>query len=50
MSHLLQTLKSLPDIRAGKVEDIRAQIKAGNYADDDQKLDVAINRLLDDLQ
>jgi len=44
---ILSRLKS-NDIRADKVADIKAQIEAGTY-EDDQKLDVAADRLLDDL-
>lgn len=47
VSHLLQALKK-NDIRADKVADVKARIEAGTY-EDDQKLDVAIDRLLDDL-
>jgi len=47
VSHLLQSLKS-NDIRGDKVATVKAQIAAGTY-DDDQKLDVAVDRLLDDL-
>jgi len=47
MSHLLKTLKN-NDIRTDKVADIKAQIEAGTY-EDDQKLDGATDRLLDDL-
>jgi negative regulator of flagellin synthesis FlgM len=47
MGHLLGALKN-NDIRADKVADIKAQIAAGTY-DDDQKLDAAVDRLLDDL-
>ena len=46
-SHLLKTLKK-NDIRADKVADIKVQIASGTY-DDDKKLDVAVDRLLDDL-
>jgi negative regulator of flagellin synthesis FlgM len=46
-SHLLKALKK-NDIRADKVADIKAQIEAGTY-DDDKKLDVAVDRMLDDL-
>jgi negative regulator of flagellin synthesis FlgM len=46
-SHLLQALK-VNDIRAEKVAEIRAQIDAGTY-ETDEKLDLAIDRLLDDL-
>ena len=45
---ILSALKS-NDIRAEKVAAIKAQIEAGTY-EDDKKLDVAVNRLLDDLQ
>ena len=47
MSHLLKSLKS-NDIRTDKVSAIRAQIEAGTY-ENDQKLDSAIDRLLEDL-
>jgi anti-sigma28 factor (negative regulator of flagellin synthesis) len=44
---ILNRLKS-NDIRADKVAAIKAQIEAGTY-EDDQKLDIAADRLLDDL-
>jgi anti-sigma28 factor (negative regulator of flagellin synthesis) len=47
VGHLLGALKS-NDIRADKVAAIKAQIEAGTY-EDDKKLDVAVDRLLDDL-
>jgi anti-sigma28 factor (negative regulator of flagellin synthesis) len=47
VGHLLGALKS-NDIRADKVAAIRSQIEAGTY-EDDKKLDVAVDRLLDDL-
>jgi anti-sigma28 factor (negative regulator of flagellin synthesis) len=47
MSHLLQALKT-NDIRADKVAAIKVQIEAGTYETDD-KLDIAADRLLDDL-
>ena len=47
MSHLLEALKS-NDIRLDKVAEIKAQIEAGTY-EDDAKLDIAADRLLDDL-
>ena len=46
-SHLLKALQK-NDIRADKVAEIKAQIEAGGY-EDDKKLDVAVDRLLDDL-
>ena len=47
VSHLLDALKS-NDVRADKVAEIRAQIAAGTY-ETDAKLDMAADRLLDDL-
>ena len=47
VSHMLKALKS-NDIRADKVASIRAQIDAESYIDD-KKLDIAVDRLLDDL-
>lgn len=47
VSHLLQSLKS-NDIRGDKVATIKSQIAAGTY-DDEHKLNVAVDRLLDDL-
>ena len=44
----LQTLKA-NDIRAEKVAEVKAAIEAGTY-EDDAKLDLAIDRLLDDLR
>ena len=49
VGHLLKTLKAGGDIRADKVADIKAQIEAGTY-ENEHKLDVATDRLLDDLQ
>jgi len=46
-SHLLQMLKT-GDARAEKLASIKTQIEAGTY-EDDHKLDVAIDKLLDDL-
>ena len=47
VSHLMKALKS-NDIRADKVASIRAQIEAGTY-EDDNKLNGAVDRLLDEL-
>jgi negative regulator of flagellin synthesis FlgM len=47
VNHLLAALKT-NDIRADKVAEIRAQIEAGTY-ETDKKLDIAVDRLLDDL-
>ena len=46
-SHLLKSLQN-NDIRADKVASIKAQIESGSY-EDDAKLDIATDRLLDDL-
>jgi anti-sigma28 factor (negative regulator of flagellin synthesis) len=48
MTHLLKTLKS-NDVRTDKVAQVKAEIEAGKY-ETDEKLDAAIDRLLDDLQ
>jgi flagellar biosynthesis anti-sigma factor FlgM len=48
VSHLLTALKSNSDVRTDKVAEIKAQIEAGNY-EDDKKLDIAVDRMLDDL-
>jgi negative regulator of flagellin synthesis FlgM len=48
MSGLLKSLKAGNDFRADKVASIKAQIEAGTYESDD-KLDIAADRLLDDL-
>jgi negative regulator of flagellin synthesis FlgM len=47
VSHLLEALKT-NDIRADKVAAIKAQLEAGTY-ETDEKLDIAADRLLDDL-
>lgn len=47
VSHLFQTLKN-NDIRTDLVADVKARIENGTY-EDSQKLDVAVDRLLDDL-
>ena len=48
VGHLLQQLKNDGAVRADKVADVKARIEAGTY-EDDQKLDTAIDRLLDEL-
>ena len=47
VSHLMAALKQ-NDIRTDKVADVKAQIKAGTY-EDDAKLDVTADKLLDEL-
>jgi len=46
-SHLLQALKS-NDVRTDKVASIKNQIESGTY-EDDHKLNVAVDKMLDDL-
>ena len=48
MSSMLKSLKAGKDFRADKVADIKAQIQAGTY-ETEEKLDIAADRLLDDL-
>ena len=45
---LASRVHDLPEIRADKVAEIRAQIAAGVYETDD-KLDTAVSRLLDEI-
>jgi anti-sigma28 factor (negative regulator of flagellin synthesis) len=47
VSHLLNQLKA-NDIRTDKVASVKSQIEAGTY-EDNAKLDIATDRLLDDL-
>lgn len=47
VGHLMKALQT-NDIRTDKVAEIRAQIANGSY-EDDKKLDVAVDRLLDEL-
>ncbi len=41
-------VRDLPDIRADKVAAIKAQIQAGTY-ETDEKLDIALSRLMDEI-
>lgn len=45
---LVSQVHDLPDIRADRVADIRAEIEAGTY-ETDAKLDIAVGRLLDEI-
>jgi negative regulator of flagellin synthesis FlgM len=45
---LVSQARDVPDIRADRVAQIQAQIEAGEY-ETDAKLDVALERLLDEL-
>lgn len=44
----VEQVKQLPEIRAERVEQIRAEMEAGVYETDD-KLDAALERLLDEI-
>lgn len=45
---LASRINDIPDIRADRVADIRAEIAAGAY-ETDERLDVAVGRLLDEI-
>ncbi len=45
---LASRVRDLPDIRAQRVAQIRAQIEAGTY-ETEHKLDVAVGRLMEEL-
>jgi negative regulator of flagellin synthesis FlgM len=47
-AQLIDQVQHVPDIRQDRVEAARAQIAAGTYETPD-KLDVAVNRLLDEI-
>ena len=48
MGAMMQSLKAGKDVRVDKVAQIKSQIEAGTY-ESDEKLDIAADRLLDDL-
>ena len=48
-AELVSQVNDLPEIRADRVAEIRAQIEAGTY-ETDEKLDVAVGRLLDEIE
>jgi negative regulator of flagellin synthesis FlgM len=47
-ARLVEQVKQAPDIRQDRVQSIRAQIASGTY-ETPGKLDVAVNRLLDEI-
>ncbi len=47
-AELVSRISDVPEMRADRVAEIRAQIEAGVY-ETDEKLDVAIGRLLDEI-
>ena len=49
IARLMSEVSQLPEIRAEKVAQVRAQIEAGTYITP-EKLDIAVARLLEDLQ
>jgi anti-sigma28 factor (negative regulator of flagellin synthesis) len=48
LASLLDRIRSMPDIRQDKVDEIKAAIARGEY-DDEQKLSLALDRLLEEL-
>lgn len=48
MSHLLKALKTEGGMRMDKVAQVKAQIEANAY-EDDAKLDVAVDKLLEEM-
>ena len=44
----VEQARSLPDIRQDRVAELRAQIAAGTY-ETDEKLDIALGRMLDEI-
>ncbi len=47
-ARMVDKLHQIPDLRQDRVNQLRAQIAAGTYATD-EKLDIAIGRLLDEI-
>ena len=47
-AELISRIHELPDIRADRVAEVRGQIEAGVY-ETDEKLDIAVGRLFDEL-
>ncbi|MCA9200937.1 MAG: flagellar biosynthesis anti-sigma factor FlgM [Planctomycetales bacterium] len=47
-AQFVSQVHDMPEIRSERVADIRAQIEAGIY-ETDEKLDVAVGRLLDEI-
>ena len=47
-AELVSRVGEIPDMRTDRVDEIRAQIEAGTY-ETDEKLDVAVGRLLDEI-
>jgi anti-sigma28 factor (negative regulator of flagellin synthesis) len=49
VAHLKSLLAQLPDVRQDLVDRVRAEIASGAYDRDDKALDIALDRLFDDL-
>jgi negative regulator of flagellin synthesis FlgM len=47
-AELVEQVHQLPDIRADRVDEIRAAIEAGTY-ETEERLDIAVDRLLDEI-
>ena len=47
-AELVEHVQQLPDIRADRVDEIRAAIEAGTY-EPEERLDIAVDRLLDEI-
>ncbi|MCE5301527.1 MAG: flagellar biosynthesis anti-sigma factor FlgM [Planctomycetaceae bacterium] len=47
-ARMIEQVQQLPDIRADRVEAVRQQIAEGTY-ETDEKLNIALNRLLDEI-
>ena len=44
----MSQINEIPDVRTDRVNELRSQIQAGNY-ESDAKLDIALDRLLDEI-
>ena len=49
IARMMSEISALPDIRAEKVAQVRAEIQAGTYITP-EKMDIAIERMLEDIQ
>lgn len=47
-ARLVGQVHELPEVRQGRIDQIRAQIAEGTY-ETDEKLDIAVGRLLDEI-
>ncbi len=47
-ARLADQINEIPEIRQNRVDDIRARIAAGTY-ETDEKIDIAVDRLLDEI-